>query len=63
MTTNIYEDLSELRKDVQVLQVALALMAQKLYPTVKIDKSFWDEVHAVVKENFEAEKNAEEEAE
>jgi hypothetical protein len=52
---NIYEELEKLRGDVQVLQVALALMAQRLYPTVKIDRSFWDEVHAIVRANLEKE--------
>ena len=42
---DIYEAIAELKTDIQILQIALSLLSQKLYPTFKIDKAFWDEVH------------------
>jgi hypothetical protein len=62
-TPNVYEALDELKEDVLVLQVALTLLAQKLYPSVKVDKKFWDEVFDVVKQTKKIRGEEEEEEE
>ena len=52
---DIYEAIKKIEADTQVLQIAISLLCQKLYPTVKIDKAFWEEVERTHKELFEAE--------
>ena len=50
---DIYARMDEMFQDIVILQIALALLSEKLAPIgVKMDADFWSSVHQIYNERF-----------